>query len=312
MAAALEQTVSLHASFGPLSSFIGPPITDSDLVNQAKEILRSGDPQSDTTAFADLYYGSSVEFFGADGHSLGRYPLSNRDMCSALGSLAHEQMERNQIADTLTSADYLQAETVLIPALLSDPDWETAVKTLDYQPEDWSAWLSLCLETLGLAPYYNSEAELFFFDSPDGARISLPESLLQPQELFSRSASPTRVTVSSSSADVEEAAASFGTALAQFYLGLDFRHPKAVTSAQLAQAEVYDAGETAFCARITLALDPVEPNTVYWMAGAGIDLAEANSPWAGLWLDTLEYRLERQADGSWRCTEAATGGLRAD
>ena len=312
MAAALEQTVSLHASFGLLSSFIGPPITDSDLVNQAKEILRSGDPQSDTTAFADLYYGSSVEFFGADGHSLGRYPLSNRDMCSALGSLAHEQMERNQIADTLASADYLQTETVLIPALLSDPDWETAVKTLDYQPEDWSAWLSLCLETLGLAPYYNSEAELFFFDSPDGARISLPESLLQPQELFSRSASPTRVTVSSSSADLEEAAANFGTALAQFYLGLDLRHPKAVTSAQLAQAEVYDAGETAFCARITLALDPVEPNTVYWMAGAGIDLAEANSPWAGLWLDTHEYRLERQADGSWRCTEAATGGLRAD
>lgn len=76
--------------------------------------------------------------------------------------------------------------------------------------------------------------------------------------------------------------------------------------------EVYDAGETAFCARITLALDPVEPNTVYWMAGAGIDLAEANSPWAGLRLDTHEYRLERQADGSWRCTEAATGGLRAD
>ena len=312
MAAALEQTVSLHASFGSLSSFIGPPITDSDLVNQAKEILRSGDPQSDTTAFADLYYGSSVEFFGADGHSLGRYPLSNRDMCSALGSLAHEQMERNQIADTLASADYLQAETVLIPALLSDPDWETAVKTLDYQPEDWSAWLSLCLESLGLAPYYNPEAELFIFNSPTGTRISLPESLLQPQELFSRSASPTRVTVSSSSADVEEAAASFGTALAQFYLDLDPRHPKAVTSARLAQAEVYDTGETAFCARITLALDPVEPNTVYWMAGAGIDLAEANSPWAGLWLDTLEYRLERQADGSWRCTEAATGGLRAD
>lgn len=312
MAAALEQTVSLHASFGPLSSFIGPPITDSDLVNQAKEILRSGDPQSDTTAFADLYYGSSVEFFGADGHSLGRYPLSNRDMCSALGSLAHEQMERNQIADTLASADYLQAETVLIPALLSDPDWETAVKTLDYQPEDWSAWLSLCLESLGLAPYYNPEAELFIFNSPTGTRISLPESLLQPQELFSRSASPTQVTVSSSSADVEEAAASFGTALAQFYLDLDPRHPKAVTSARLAQAEVYDTGETAFCARITLALNPVEPNTVYWMAGAGIDLAEANSPWAGLWLDTLEYRLERQADGSWRCTEAATGGLRAD
>lgn len=312
MAAALEQTVSLHASFGSLSSFIGPPITDSDLVNQAKEILRSGDPQSDTTAFADLYYGSSVEFFGADGHSLGRYPLSNRDMCSALGSLAHEQMERNQIADTLASADYLQAETVLIPALLSDPDWETAVKTLDYQPEDWSAWLSLCLESLGLAPYYNPEAELFIFNSPTGTRISLPESLLQPQELFSRSASPTRVTVSSSSADVEEAAASFGTALAQFYLDLDPRHPKAVTSAQLAQAEVYDTGETAFCARITLALDPVEPNTVYWMAGAGIDLAEADSPWAGLWLDTLEYRLERQADGSWRCTGAATGGLRAD
>lgn len=312
MAAALEQTVSLHASFGLLSSFIGPPITDSDLVNQAKEILRSGDPQSDTTAFADLYYGSSVEFFGADGHSLGRYPLSNRDMCSALGSLAHEQMERNQIADTLASADYLQAETVLIPALLSDPDWETAVKTLDYQPEDWSAWLSLCLESLGLAPYYNPEAELFIFNSPTGTRISLPESLLQPQELFSRSASPTRVTVSSSSADVEEAAASFGTALAQFYLDLDPRHPKAVTSARLAQVEVYDTGETAFCARITLALDPVEPNTVYWMAGAGIDLAEANSPWAGLWLDTLEYRLERQADGSWRCTEAATGGLRAD
>lgn len=54
-------------------------------------------------------------------------------------------------------------------------------------------------------------------------------------------------------------------------------------------------------------VQPLSPNTVHWMSGGGLDLTED-----GLWLDTLEYRLERQADGSWRCTEAATGGLRAD
>ena len=99
------------------------------------------------------------------------------------------------------------------------------------------------------------------------------------------------------------------------YLGLSVDDPGAVAFAQVSSwsnTQTIPDDSDRFCARLSMVVQPLAPNTVYWMAGAGIDLAEANSPWAGLWLDTLEYRLERQADGSWRCTEAATGGLRAD
>lgn len=122
--------------------------------------------------------------------------------------------------------------------------------------------------------------------------------------------SPEGLTFSSSGGSFDQVAQDFGAALAQAYLDLSTDDPKAVVFAQTGSWEITQTlpeGGDRFCVRLSLVVQPLAPNTVYWMAGAGLDLTED-----GRWLDTHEYRLERQADGSWRCTEAATGGLRAD
>lgn len=114
--------------------------------------------------------------------------------------------------------------------------------------------------------------------------------------------------VPDSGASQQAVAEEYGEALADYYLSLGSSHPNAVTYAQLVGAEVYEQSEEALCANITLAVDPLEPNTVHWVAGAGID-RQTEGPWAGHWLHTLEYRLERIGDG-WVCTERGTGGIR--
>ncbi len=114
--------------------------------------------------------------------------------------------------------------------------------------------------------------------------------------------------VPASVTDPRQAAEEYGKALAQYYRALGPGHPQAVTYAQLAGAEVYQQTEDALCANITLAVDPVKANTVYWQAGAGLEWP-IDGPWAGHGLHILEYRLERQGDGSWRCTDRGTGGV---
>lgn len=102
----------------------------------------------------------------------------------------------------------------------------------------------------------------------------------------------------------EEAVEAYGEALAGYYRSLGGGHPGAVTFAQLAGVEIYQRTEDAVCAHITLAVDPVEPNSVYWMAGAGID-RQAD----GHWYQTLEYCLERNPDNTWDCTQWGSGGV---
>ena len=130
----------------------------------------------------------------------------------------------------------------------------------------------------------------------------------QPEQ--TSSFSPEGLIFSSSGGSFDQVAQDFGAALAQAYLDLPTDAPKAVV---FAETDTWEITQTLpedgdrFCVRLSLVVQPLSPNTVHWMSGGGLDLTED-----GLWLDTLEYRLERQADGSWRCTEAATGGLRAD
>ena len=213
------------------------------------------------------------------------------------------------LARDLSSDAYLQAEARLLPLLLSDPEWEMAVKTLDYSPDTWHSWLLQCMEAAELSPHYDANQETWSFrikvsDYYSKELVDLPSWCLQPDTFFLRSASPTRVSVSPPSHEPQVVADAFGEALARFYLQLDSRHPMAVSSAQLTEAEVCAQRENTLCARITLTLEPTAPNTIYWMAGAGLDLDGE-----GLWVLTREYRLERWFDGSWHCIEAASGGL---
>ena len=102
-----------------------------------------------------------------------------------------------------------------------------------------------------------------------------------------------------------QAAEAYGRALAGYYLSLGPGHPQAVTGARLAGAEVYEQSGDALCAQITLAVDPANPDTVYWQASLE---SPTEGPWAGHGLDSHQYCLERTKDG-WACTDWGTGGV---
>ena len=113
--------------------------------------------------------------------------------------------------------------------------------------------------------------------------------------------------VPASVTDPQKAAEAYGRALAQYYSSFGSSHPSAVTYAALYEARVYQQAASGLCAAITLAVDPVEANNIYWQSGAGLDPGPD-----GHWLYTLEYCLERQEDGTWRCTDSGTGGVRLE
>ena len=98
-----------------------------------------------------------------------------------------------------------------------------------------------------------------------------------------------------------ETAQAFGKALAQAYLALPEDDPGAVTGAvpdSWTITRTMHGNEDEFCISLSLIVEPVEVNTIYWMAGAGLDRNEN-----GEWVHTLEYRLERVEGDAWTCTE---------
>ena len=122
--------------------------------------------------------------------------------------------------------------------------------------------------------------------------------------------SPEGLVFSSSGADLDTVAQDFGAALAQAYRELPTDDPGAVVFAQTDTWEItqrISGDDSRFCLRLSLIVQPLAPNTVYWMAGAGLDLTED-----GRWRHTMEYRLEKREDGAWQCTEAASGALNLD
>lgn len=110
------------------------------------------------------------------------------------------------------------------------------------------------------------------------------------------------LTFPSTGTDFDQAAQDFGTALAQAYLDLPVDDPGACVFAQMESWEVTDAipgDDSRFCVRLSLLLQPLSPNTAYWMSGSGLDLTGD-----GRWMHTLEYRLERVEGDTWACTSA--------
>ena len=113
-----------------------------------------------------------------------------------------------------------------------------------------------------------------------------------------------------SDGDFAQVAQAFGEALTQAYQALPESDPGAVTGARLDSwtlTRTLPGEEDEFCIRLSLIVEPVEPNTVYWMSGAGLDLNEE-----GEWVHTLEYRLERVEGNTWTCTEVGSNIFLSD
>lgn len=100
------------------------------------------------------------------------------------------------------------------------------------------------------------------------------------------------------------AAAQYSGSLASYYRSLGPSHPHAVTYAAMDTIRAYQALEDGICIAPVLELAPVDVNNEYWQAGAGLEPGPD-----GHWLYTLAYRLERQEDGTWRCTDSGTSGV---
>ena len=99
-----------------------------------------------------------------------------------------------------------------------------------------------------------------------------------------------------------QVAQAFGKALAQAYLALPEDDPGAVTGALTDSWTIIrtmHGNEDEFCISLSLIVEPVEPNTIYWMAGAGLDQNEE-----GEWVLIQQYRLERVEGNTWTCAEA--------
>ena len=105
-------------------------------------------------------------------------------------------------------------------------------------------------------------------------------------------------------------AQTFGEELAQAYQALPESDPGAVTGARLDSwtfTRTLPGEADEFCISLSLIVEPVEPNTIYWMAGAGLDQNEK-----GEWVLIREYRLERVEGNTWTCTEAGSNIFLSD
>ena len=221
----------------------------------------------------------------------------------------------------ITDADLLEeARSLLLdaqPASRSpDADWNQAVlhaSSLILMPELNEAYDYFLVpfqgDTYILTPaQWDAEAYTPVAVLEDQNVISALEDLTrtqyernQEQTELESGFSPEGLTFSSSGGSFDQVAQDFGAALAQAYLDLSTDDPKAVVFAQTGSWEITQTlpeDGDRFCVRLSLVVQPLAPNTVYWMAGAGLDLTED-----GRWLDTHEYRLERVEGDTWICAE---------
>lgn len=239
--------------------------------------------------------------------------ITDPDLLAQAKDLLFQARDLMNFSDQMLEMDWPSAFVHARPlALWDDPQDETAFHTY-YLWVDSSAGRTYVMD---VDPEHFTEESCLPFASFGGNLLEQLEALQQEQRQRAdrpeqnSGFSPEGLLFSSSGDNFDQVAQNFGAALAQAYLDLPADAPKAVV---FAETDTWEITQTLpedgdrFCVRLSLVVQPLSPNTVHWMSGGGLDLTED-----GLWLDTLEYRLERQADGSWRCTEAATGGLRAD
>ena len=239
--------------------------------------------------------------------------ITDPDLLAQAKDLLFQARDLMNFSDQMLEMDWQSAFVHARPlALWDDPQDETAFHTY-YLWVDSSAGRTYVMD---VDPEHFTEESCLPFASFGGNLLEQLEALQQEQRQRvgqpeqTSSFSPEGLIFSSSGGSFDQVAQDFGAALSQAYLDLPADAPKAVV---FAETDTWEITQTLpedgdrFCVRLSLVVQPLSPNTVHWMSGGGLDLTED-----GLWLDTHEYRLERQADGSWRCTEAATGGLRAD
>lgn len=206
--------------------------------------------------------------------------------------------------------------TQLSGLLLNDPETVEQNRDPNYDLTDWlTNQTAVYIISYGTPPWSGDTVQRWYARAVTEDRnsfygLELPEALVD--DVLALCVSPIDLLADTPiyPADAQAAANAFGEKLAETYRTLDPAHPNAVTDAQFFTAEVYDQSETVFCANITLAVAPLEPNTVHWMAGAGID--PMDGAYAGYWELTREYKFVKGADHFWHCAETATGGLRAD
>lgn len=238
--------------------------------------------------------------------------ITDPDLLAQAKDLLFQARDLMNFSDQMLEMDWQSAFVHARPlALWDDPQDETAFHTY-YLWVDSSAGRTYAMD---VDPEHFTEESCLPFASFGGNLLEQLEALQQEQRQRvgqpeqTSSFSPEGLIFSSSGGSFDQVAQDFGAALAQAYLDLPADAPKAVV---FAETDTWEITQTLpedgdrFCVRLSLVVQPLSPNTVHWMSGGGLDLTED-----GRWLDTHEYRLERQADGSWQCTEAATGGLRA-
>ena len=239
--------------------------------------------------------------------------ITDPDLLAQAKDLLFQARDLMNFSDQMLEMDwqstFVHARTL---ALWDDPQDETAFHTY-YLWVDSSAGRTYAMD---VDPEHFTEESCLPFASFGGNLLEQLEALQQEQRQRvgqpeqTSSFSPEGLIFSSSGGSFDQVAQDFGAALVQAYLGLSVDDPGAVAFAQVSSWSITQTipdDSDRFCARLSMVVQPLAPNTVYWMSGGGLELTED-----GRWLDTHEFRLERQADGSWRCTEAATGGLWAD
>ena len=216
----------------------------------------------------------------------------------------------------------LQARDLMnFPDQMLEMDWQSTfvhARTLALwdDPQDERAfhayylWVDTSTDetyVMDVDPEHFTEESCLPFAVFDGNLLEQLEALqeeqrqLEDQPEQNSGFSPEGLIFSSTGENFDQVAQDFGAALSQAYLGLSVDDPGAVVFAQVSSWSITQTipdDSDRFCVRLSMVVQPLTPNTVYWMSGGGLELTED-----GRWLDTHEYRLERAEGNVWRCAE---------
>ena len=230
--------------------------------------------------------------------------ITDPDLLAQAKDLLFQARDLMNFSDQMLEIDwqstFVHARTL---ALWDDPQDETAFHTY-YLWVDSSAGRTYVMD---VDPEHFTEESCLPFASFGGNLLEQLEALQQEQRQRADQPeqnsgfSPEGLIFSSSGGSFDQVAQDFGAALVQAYLGLSVDDPGAVAFAQVSSWSITQTipdDSDRFCARLSMVVQPLAPNTVYWMSGGGLELTED-----GRWLDTYEYRLERVEGDTWICAE---------
>ena len=230
--------------------------------------------------------------------------ITDPDLLAQAKDLLFQARGLMNFSDQMLEMDWQSAFIHARPlALWDDPQDETAFHTY-YLWVDRSAGRTYVMD---VDPEHFTEESCLPFASFGGNLLEQLEALQQEQRQRADQPeqnsgfSPEGLLFSSSGGSFDQVAQDFGAALAQAYLGLSVDDPGAVAFAQVSSWSITQTipdDSDRFCARLSMVVQPLAPNTVYWMSGGGLELTED-----GRWLDTHEYRLERVEGDTWICAE---------